>query len=159
MPALSLREMVPFTKVPWLRARARSFTDIFPGGPGPGGIVTGTPVARIDSVMKCSDYQPSTGVIQKSVGEDNMTGKGWSWDISRGWIEHHFQRTSQKTSSIQESGDAWPLSRMSCEKPWWRRLDLVGRENSVSCVLNFRKSPRLIRVGGLQSVKPWWPSQ
>ena len=70
--------MVPFTKVPWLRARTRSFIDIFPAGPSSGGIVTGTPVARIDSVMKCSDYQPSTGVIQNSVGEDNMTGKGWS---------------------------------------------------------------------------------
>ena len=70
--------MVPFTKVPWLRARARSFKDIFPAGPGSGGILTGTPVARIDSVTKGSDYQPSTGIIKKSVGEDSMRGKDWS---------------------------------------------------------------------------------
>ena len=70
--------MVPFTKFPWLRARARSFKDIFPAGPGSGGILTGTPVARIDSVTKGSDYQPSTRIFQKSGGEDNMRGKGWS---------------------------------------------------------------------------------
>lgn len=45
------------TKILWHAARARSFPDFLSAGPGSGGILRETPVARIDSAIKLRGEQ------------------------------------------------------------------------------------------------------